>query len=452
MNKNFLLSKKEIEEIFKNYYKNYNILNFEKYKNSKNLYDIRKINTYIKEKNNNYNFSKINNFNFKNNKKIDFKKYKVLDLFSGAGGFSKGFEMAGFEILGSIDNNKVFCNTHKINFPNSLTVCDDISKTEVISKFKNLKKDIDVIIGSPPCQTFSNAGTGRIKSLKKDITKDLRNYYYKSYIDYVLYFKPKIFILENVPGFKTKFNGKIFNDFINYFNSNLKPKYYLNFKILNSINFGVPQNRKRIFIIGSLDPNFLDLPDGNNLFKDNTTVNDAISDLPFINDDWRIDRMPYSKNKNLTTYQKFMRKNKKDFISNNICRVSNEKAKQVFEKLEPNQKYKDLSTTLKNKINFFENFNSKILINRMRKLPVDEPSWTIIAHIGMDGYEYIHPFENRTLSVREAARLQSFPDEYIFTGNMREQYVQIGNAVSPLVAYKIGLDILKNLKYKKFNG
>ena len=136
-----------------------------------------------------------------------------------------------------------------------------------------------------------------------------------------------------------------------------------------------------------------------------------------------------------------MRSKKNKTVCNNICRVSNIAAKKLFSYLRPGDKYSNLNEDVKKKIYLFKNFKSNIIHQRIKRLPLNDISWTIIAHIGMDGYEYIHPIEDRTLSVREAARIQGFPDDFIFIGNMREQYIQVGNSVSPLVSEYFGRKI-----------
>ena len=339
--------------------------------------------------------------------------------------------------------------THKINHPDCQTICGDITEVTPDKFAKLIGYDhVDVVIGSPPCQTFSSLSQGKIKSLGKDIKKDIRNYYYKNYLDYITYFKPKVFLMENVPGFMTKYNGSIFEDFINYLKQT-HPEYEVEYQILDAVNFSVPQNRKRLFVCGHLkEINFEFKTSDYWLCEDGenkVNVKNALEDLPIIEDDWRLDRGIYSKFEKLTRYQEYMR-GRNTMVRNNICRVSNQNAKKMFSFLQPNQRYKDLIEEHKNEVSLFENFNSTIIQERCRRLPLTEPSWTVIAHIGMDGYEYIHPTEIRTISVREAARLQSFPDDYIFIGNMREQYVQIGNAVPPLLSYSIAKEIYNSLK------
>ena len=153
--------------------------------------------------------------------------------------------------------------------------------------------------------------------------------------------------------------------------------------------------------------------------------------------------MPYSKDGNLSEYQKLMRSygNGKT-VMNNICRMSNDRAKKVFPHMKQGSIYMDLPPEIRQILPFRED----IFKDRLKRLKLDEPSWTVIAHIGMDGYMYIHPTENRTLSVREAARIQSFPDDFVFVGNQQETYVQVGNAVPPLLGKAIGESIMEYLE------
>ena len=169
------------------------------------------------------------------------------------------------------------------------------------------------------------------------------------------------------------------------------------------------------------------------LYKSFVTVDEEINDLPKITDNWRISECKYSKFKKLNEFQKLMRKKNKETVKNNICRLTNDRAKKLFKHLKQGKKYMDLPKNIRKILPFRED----IFHDRLKRLVSNKPSWTVIAHIGMDGYMYIHPTENRTLSVREAARLQSFPDDFVFEGNQMETYHQVGNAVPPLMAKAI---------------
>ena len=379
-----------------------------------------------------------------------------IDLFCGAGGLSLGFERAGFKCVGAIDISKACINTHKLNFPDCVSINTDISKInpgEFSKKIGN--KNIDLIIGGPPCPTFSTIGHAKIKSIKGKnnlnftLFDDDRNFLFKNYFSYIEHFKPNFFIMENVPNFITKYQGSIFNQ--------TKAKIEkLGYKILNEDNlvfnaadYGVPQTRKRMIIIGTKIKNFnfklpkIDFFSDDNLFSKKNkyrTVKDAIEDLPKITDNWRIDECDYSIFKNLNSFQKLMRKKTNGMVKNNICRMTNDRAKKVFKEMKQGSKYMDLPKKIRNILPFRED----IFADRLKRLVNSKPSWTVIAHIGMDGYMYIHPTETRTLSVREAARLQSFPDDFIFLGTQMETYHQVGNAVPVLLSEAIA----RSLVYK----
>jgi DNA (cytosine-5)-methyltransferase 1 len=177
-----------------------------------------------------------------------------------------------------------------------------------------------------------------------------------------------------------------------------------------------------------------------NKLKKHVTVRSAISDLPEITDNWRISEVEYRKQTGLDSYQKLMRKNTGKTVKNNICRLTNERAKIVFSHMHQGCIYMDLPPNIRKILPFRED----IFKDRLKRLVEDNPSWTVLAHIGMDGYMYIHPTENRTLSVREAARIQSFPDDFEFIGNQQETYIQVGNAVPALMAMKIAESVFES--------
>lgn len=376
------------------------------------------------------------------------KTFTTLDLFAGAGGFSLGFKKAGYSIIGALELKKKFAATHENNFPDSKTIVGDISKVSphLFSQKTSINPaGVDVIIGGPPCQTFSTIGTPKINSVTNNKSKeDPRNYLYKEFLAYVAYFKPRVFIMENVPTMKTKYKGRLFENLIN----EIKAKgYNPNSAILNSVHYGVPQTRKRLFIVGfrKKEINY-QFPESThyapketlfaNLLTKFTTVEDAIGDLPKIYDGIREHHLPYSFDTPLSHYQELMRGGNR-VVGNNVCRMSNERAKKIFTYMKQGDKYMDLAPEIRKILPFRED----IFHDRLKRLVLCEPSWTILAHIGMDGYMYIHPTENRTLSVREAARIQSFDDSFEFIGNMREQYIQVGNSVPPLLALALAKSI-----------
>lgn len=390
--------------------------------------------------------------------------YEFIDLFCGAGGFSKGLEMAGLKCIGGIELKEVISKTHQLNHKNSKTIFGDIREIPP-EKFAKIigRNHVDVIIGGPPCPTFSTIGDAKIRSVTgKPTSEDPRNQLFLEYLKYVDYFRPEIFVIENVPNFITKYKGKIFNTAVEIIENIGKENdtdegIYTVVKpvqVLNAVYYGVPQTRKRMMLVAykkgrkpfeyPKQTHYYDQSEEEKLkLKPCSTVQDAIGDLPIITDNWRISEMPYSKNSQLTEFQMEMRRNnKKETIKNNICRMSNDRAKRVFPHMAQGSKYMDLPPEIRHILPFRED----IFPDRLKRLVMKEPSWTVIAHIGMDGYMYIHPTENRTLSVREAARIQSFPDEFEFIGNQQDTYVQVGNAVPPLLGKAIGESILKYLE------
>jgi DNA (cytosine-5)-methyltransferase 1 len=379
-----------------------------------------------------------------------------IDLFCGAGGLSLGFEKAGFKCVGAIDISKACIDTHKLNFPDCVSINSDITKVKPDEFRKKIgNKKINLIIGGPPCPTFSTIGHAKIRSVetKKDknftLFNDKRNFLFKKYFEYIEFFKPDFFVMENVPNFVTKYNGLIFNQ-------TKKRIETLGYKIVNESNtifnaadYGVPQTRKRMILIGSRHSNINYIPPEIKFYPNNSsiakksnkyvTVKEAIDDLPKITDNWRTDECKYSKFLKLSKYQTLMREKTNGSVKNNICRMTNERAKKVFKHMKQGSKYMDLPKKIRNILPFRED----IFHDRLKKLVNNKPSWTVIAHIGMDGYMYIHPNEIRTLSVREAARLQSFPDDFIFLGTQMQTYHQVGNAVPALLAKVLATSIMR---------
>jgi len=396
------------------------------------------------------------------------KKYNFIDLFCGAGGFSTGMELAGFNCIGGIDNVESIVDTHALNHKNSVSICGDIRDIPPEEFEKKLSgQKVDIIIGGPPCPTFSTIGHAKIRSVTgKPVSEDPRNRLFLEYLKYVDYFRPEIFVIENVPQFITKYNGKVFETAVKIIedigkdDNNGEGIYEVvkPVQVLNAVYYGVPQTRRRMMLVAHKKKSkatfnypkpthYYDQEDEKSKkLKKCVTVYDAISDLPKITDNWRNSYERYSKFDNLNEYQKMMRDKTNDTVSNNICRMSNDRAKKVFSYMKQGDIYMDLPKEIRKILPFRED----IFKDRLKRLVNDKPSWTVLAHIGMDGYMYIHPTELRTLSVREAARIQSFPDDFEFVGNQQSTYVQVGNAVPPLLGKAIGESIKKYLEDSKY--
>ncbi|KAA6328503.1 DNA (cytosine-5)-methyltransferase 1 [termite gut metagenome] len=343
------------------------------------------------------------------------KKPSVIDLFCGCGGLSLGFTRAGFDVLLGIDNWNdaiaTFENTHQ----NSKGVIVDLFKEtpKEISK-KTGVNEVDVIIGGPPCQGFSISG--------KRIIDDERNQLYKSFVGFVKHYKPKVFLMENVPNIVSMGKGVIKDSIIEDF-ENLG--YKVVYKVLLASEYGVPQNRKRAFFVGTKNNQEFVFP-GPTKGK-HITAKEAISDLPekSITDGTTYNTHPKS------DYQKLIRENSRGIYNHEITN-HNEQTVNIISLVPDGGNYKDLPKELQ------QTRNVNIAWTR---LDSKKPSFTIdTGHRHHFHYEY-----NRVPTVRESARIQSFPDTFIFLGSKTSQYKQVGNAVPPLLAKKIAKKIKKYL-------
>ena len=396
-----------------------------------------------------------------------------IDLFGAPGGMSKGFQLAGFEPLGMLDIFEDGVETYRKNFPKvpeKNAVLADASSPNIVRQFEKatgLKPgDIDVIIGGPPCQGFSTVGRVMIGSLVKKGVRtgrsknprfidDPRNGLYKSFIRFVEHFRPKAIVMENVPGMMSYKNGdiaeQIKKDLISCGYGNAE------FDILNASNFGVPQKRKRIIFIGTRDGSRIKWPDKTHLesmdgqkrlddgIASPVTVGDAFADLPSLKLPERGVKMTdeiagYAK-RAISEYQKYVRGDSAK-LHNHITRWHRDKDIEIFNYMKQGMKWSDLPEKYRRMIGYSDDsFNDK-----WKRLVLDEPSWTVVSHLSKDGYMFIHPTESRTISVREAARLQSFPDSFVFYGSRGSQFKQIGNAVPPLLARAIAKKIKTMIK------
>lgn len=342
------------------------------------------------------------------------KKYTVLDLFSGCGGMSLGFEQAGFTIKLGIDNWQDALKTFETNHYNSNTLNADISQLDPsIVANDVLSSNIDVIIGGPPCQGFSIAG--------KRIVNDNRNKLYKSFVRFVEFFKPKAFVMENVPNILSIGKGTVKDSILKDFG---QLGYNVTCDTLLASNFGVPQNRKRAIFVGINNTMPFCFPIGT---KEKITAKEAISDLP---EDSVCDGAHYQI-KASSLYQKLMRKSSNG-IFNHIITQHKEKTIQIISMVPDGGNYKDLPPQLHQ--------TRKVNIAWTR-LNSTKPSFTIDT-----GHRHhFHYRFNRVPTVRESARIQAFPDDFIFKGSKTSQYKQVGNAVPPLLAKALARNLREYL-------
>jgi len=414
-------------------------------------------------------------------------KLTAIDIFAGGGGLSEGFYKAGFDIIHHIEQDSNPTETlrtramffllkemglikeyyaylygqrrrhdliSKFNLDNLInnnviqqeiterTIDDIIQRVKLSMKMRGIKK-IDVLMGGPPCQAYSLVGRAR-DPYKMEY--DRRNYLYKYYVEFLKALNPEIFVFENVPGVLSAGNGKLFDDIQRYMND---VGYDINYRILNSADFMVLQNRKRVILIGWKKGNNFEYPSFERM-EHNYRVKDVLDDIPDLKagegkedaQDYVIDDVnDYLRKTEIRTHS--------DKVINHVVRPHRKEDLEIYKYAihkylkDERLKYTDLPKKLqfhKNKKSFLYRFK---VIDRNASA-----SHTVVAHISKDGHYYIHPDINqlRSLTVREVARLQSFPDNYKFEGSRTAQFVQVGNAVPPLMAEEIALKIKEMLK------
>jgi DNA (cytosine-5)-methyltransferase 1 len=354
---------------------------------------------------------------------------RVIDLFCGCGGISEGFRLAGFEIVGGLDFNEDAVATFNHNFKNARGICGDIQevKNEDIPFMFDLLGDIDVIVGGPPCQGFSSANRWQ-KELE-----DPRNKLFYEYIRFVEVLKPKAVLIENVRGILTRDNGYA-KDRISTILEELG--YNVDSEVLNASEFGVPQNRFRAFFLATRK----DLPQitfDQLKKKSKVLVKDAIGELYALEEKNEKNRSSYVlTTKPDTTYRKYLRHDK-NLIENHEIRYPAEIQQQRMAHVPQGGNWKDIPEEL------FSNQRNNRHSSAYKRLNEEDQSVTIDT--GNAHSNYFHTIFHRIPTVREAARLQSFNDNFIFLGSRTSQYRQVGNAVPPLLAKAIADAIKEGL-------
>lgn len=362
-------------------------------------------------------------------KKKRFKKFSCIDLFCGCGGLSLGFKEAGFNIIGAIDFNKAAMETHKKNFNTDFEFCGDIASIEDDFIKQQFKDKVDVIIGGPPCQGFSG-----LNRRNKD-GNDPRNMLFLQYLRFVKLLSPKVVLIENVRQILTAKDGFVKNEIFKILD---ELGYNVTCNIVDASDYGVPQARKRAIFIGTkkdLKPYSFDLLKKQECEK--VTVSEAISDIADIEQETLKDLTAeyYNLKETHSDYQKIMRSKSNDKLFNHLMYYPTQNVQKMISYVPQGGNWKYVPKEL------FKSDRDNRQSNYLKRLEYNSQSITIDTGHNV----YFHPVFNRVPTIRESARLQSFPDDFIFYGKKGEQFRQVGNAVPPLMAKAIAKSILEIL-------
>jgi DNA (cytosine-5)-methyltransferase 1 len=350
----------------------------------------------------------------------------AVDLFSGAGGLSAGVEAAGWAVAAAVDHDERAVETHRHNFP-GLALDMDLGEAAARDILVKLFADIpvDLVAGGPPCQPFSRAGRSKIRSLieagMREQTDDRRELW-SAFLDVALRLRPRAVLMENVP------DMALGDDFgvVRFMVDALEMAgYATTLRLVDAWRFGVPQHRKRLLLLARRDGHDFHWPEDQvNL----TTLRDSIGDLPRLNGSTGAREMAYVRTTDPSSFTVLMRKHcTPGVLHDHMTRAVRPDDLQVFQMMDSTTLYSDIPEHLRR-------YTTDTFDDKYKRLDWDDVSRSITAHIAKDGYWYIHPEEHRTLTVREAARIQTFPDRFRFSGTRSDAFRQIGNAVPPLLA------------------
>jgi len=349
----------------------------------------------------------------------------AADLFSGAGGLSLGVEQAGWTVAISIDHDVRAQETHKANF-RGLALRSDLGDPDTRSQIISLlnQASLDLIVGGPPCQPFSRAGRSKIKSLVDAGVRDphdARKGLWGAYLEIVLAVRPRAVLMENVPDMAL---GDDFHVIRTIVDALEEAGYHTEVRLVDAWAYGVPQHRKRLIVLARLDGDKFAWPDTTK----KVFLRDAIGDLPVLPEEDPVGdrRLPYLPPDKPSPFMKSMRKAVVDTVGvwDHMTRPVRPDDLETFKQMDHRTLYSQIDPALRR-------YTADTFDDKYKRLDWNDLSRSITAHIAKDGYWYIHPGQHRTLTVREAARIQTFPDHFRFSGSRSDAFRQIGNAVPP---------------------
>ena len=349
----------------------------------------------------------------------------AIDLFSGAGGLSAGVEAAGWTVAAAVDHDQRSLETHRHNFP-GLALDLDLGDQGARNTFVRLFKDIpvDLVAGGPPCQPFSRAGSSKIRSLVASGAReaiDHRRELWSAFLDVALRLKPRAILMENVPDMGLNDDFRVVRIMVDALEN---AGYTTKVQLADAWNFGVPQHRKRLILLARRDGQDFSWPEKQTM---PTTLRESIGDLPGLGATTGSREMAYAPPIEPSAFSVSMREGAiPGVLHDHMTRAVRSDDLEIFKLMDSKTLYSDIPEHLRR-------YKADSFNDKYKRLAWDDLSRSITAHIAKDGYWYIHPKEHRTLTVREAARIQTFPDAFRFSGARSDAFRQIGNAVPPLL-------------------
>ena len=349
----------------------------------------------------------------------------AVDLFSGAGGLSLGLQDAGWTVAAAVDTDPKSVATHHHNFPGLALSCDLGDRNARNRLVRALKQigPIDLLAGGPPCQPFSRAGRSKIRSLVREGLRDetdLRRELWRAFLHVALRLQPRAILMENVPDMAL---GDQFRAVRTMIEELEKVGYYTQLRLVDAWLHGVPQHRKRLILLARNDVDEFPWPDP----VDRTPLRDTIGDLPPLAGDVGARETDYRQPAELSAFARRMRVGaESEVVHDHMTRPVRDDDREIFSMMDSSTLYAHIPEELRR-------YSADTFDDKYKRLDWDHISRSITAHIAKDGYWYIHPDQPRTLTVREAARIQTFPDRFRFAGTRSDAFRQIGNAVPPML-------------------